>query len=300
MNEYLPEGSIIEREENRAACAGREGLERAMFDGSILEAKAAMCDGDMRLHFHLGEIEGIMPPEEVLVTENGEPVRDIAVITRVGKPCAFAVLDLTEVDGRPVALLSRRAAQEKCLREKLDKLLIGDILEAKVQHFEPFGAFCDIGCGISSLLSIDSISVSRISHPSDRFFIGEKILCAVKSRDEVLLGSRGRIALTHKELLGTWTQNAARFSAGQTVVGVVRSVESYGVFIELAPNLAGLSEYRSDVKAGEACSVYIKSILPEKHKVKLVLIDTLGKAAERTLPEYFIREGNVADFRYAD
>ena len=34
-----------------------------------------------------------------------------------------------------------------------------------------------------------------------------------------------------KELLGTWQENAARFAAGQTVVGVVRSVESYGVFI---------------------------------------------------------------------
>ncbi|MFQ9126477.1 MAG: hypothetical protein ACLR4Z_06430 [Butyricicoccaceae bacterium] len=30
--------------------------------------------------------------------------------------------------------------------------------------------------------------------------------------------------------------------AGETVRGVVRSVEPYGVFIELAPNLSGLAE----------------------------------------------------------
>ena len=42
-----------------------------------------------------------------------------------------------------------------------------------------------------------------------------------------------------KELLGTWLENAAAFAAGETVVGLVRSVEPYGVFVELAPNLAG-------------------------------------------------------------
>mgnify|MGYP002230072907 FL=1 len=45
--------------------------------------------------------------------------------------------------------------------------------------------------------------------------------------------------LTLRELLGTWSENAACFAAGETVVGIVRSVEEYGVFIEIAPNLAG-------------------------------------------------------------
>ena len=80
-------------------------------------------------------------------------------------------------------------------------------------------------------------------------------------------------------------------------MGVVRSVESYGIFIELAPNLAGLAEYREGVRPGDGCSVYIKSIIPQKMKIKLVLIDTFR--APSPLPtEYFIREGNVRDFRY--
>ena len=37
-----------------------------------------------------------------------------------------------------------------------------------VTHIEPFGAFCDVGCGISALLPIDCMSVSRISSPADR------------------------------------------------------------------------------------------------------------------------------------
>ena len=126
----------------------------------------------------------------------------------------------------------------------------------------------------------------------------QEILCALRNRDECRLGKRGRISLTHKELLGTWQENADRFHPGQTVMGIVRSVESYGVFIELAPNLAGLAEYRDDVKPGDGCSVYIKSILPQKMKIKLVLIDTFPAPAPAP-PEYFIRSGSIREFHYA-
>ena len=66
---------------------------------------------------------------------------------------------------------------------------------------------------------------------------------------------------------------------GQTVAGIVRSVEEYGVFVELAPNLAGLAEVRDcDREAvhglvGRTAAVFIKSIIPERMKIKLVLID---------------------------
>ena len=141
----------------------------------------------------------------------------------------------------------------------------------------------DIGCGIPSLLSIDCISVSRISHPADRFEVGEYVPTIVKSIDT----ESDRIALTHRELLGTWEENAAAFESAQIVSGIVRSVESYGIFVELAPNLAGLAEYKSGVKVGDVASVYIKSIIPEKMKVKLVIIDS----APANLPKkrkYFI------------
>ena len=79
--------------------------------------------------------------------------------------------------------------------------------------------------------------------------------------------------MTLRELLGTWEENAQNFSACSTVAGIVRSVEDYGIFVELSPNLAGLAELREGVSVGDCCSVYIKSIIPEKMKIKLVLID---------------------------
>ena len=69
--------------------------------------------------------------------------------------------------------------------EEIKTLQPGDVIDAKVTHMESFGAFVDIGAGISALLPVDSISVSRIPHPSQRFSPGDDIKAVVKSIDEI-------------------------------------------------------------------------------------------------------------------
>ena len=295
---FFPEGVLINTPENIQAVSSLPALERAMEEERILEGRVLLCDSNLSLILNLAGCRAVIPHDEIALTVDGSLCRDIAAITRVGKSVAFLIERIERECGITTLYLSRKKAQQKCLAEYLDRLVTGDVLAARVTHFEPFGAFCDIGCGITSLLSIDCISVSRISHPKDRFYLGQYIYAAVRARDDVLLGARGRICLTHKELLGTWEENAAAFEIGQTVTGIVRSVEDYGIFIELAPNLAGLAEYKSGVEEGRTCSVYIKNILPQKHKVKLVLIaDTaLERAAGRL--DYFVTSGNVAGWQY--
>ena len=126
-----------------------------------------------------------------------------------------------------------------------------------------------MGCGITALLPIDAISVSRISHPHHRFSIGDEFSVVIQSIDD-----EGRIYVSRKELLGTWEENAAFFSPGQTVAGIVRSIEPYGIFVELTPNLTGLAEYKEGVKENEVAAVYIKSMIPERMKIKLIIIDS--------------------------
>ena len=212
--------------------------------------------------------------------ENGS-VRDIAVLTRVGRPTCFVVEGLdTGEDGQPVYRLSRAEAQRMCKADYLDALQPGDILPCTVTHIEPFGAFCDVGCGISALLPIDCMSVSRISSPADRVSVGQQILSI-------------------RELLGTWEENAAGFTVGETVVGIVRSVEEYGTFIEIAPNLAGLAESCPGLVPGQAVSVYIKNILPEKMKIKLVIVNHALNQRHRFELKYFITEGHIGRWVYS-
>lgn len=237
-------------------------------DNKIYEAPVLKCDANLDLWLDFKGIKCIMPRDEVNYLYPGEKPKDIAVICRVGKSVCFKIIGKTNIGSESVLIISRKLAQEDCIESYINHLRPGDIIDAKITHMEQFGAFCDIGCGIISLLSVDCISVSRISHPSDRFSIGDKIKVVVKS-----IGENGRIYVSHKELLGTWEENAAKFSPGQTVAGIVRSVEKYGIFVELSPNLAGLAEVKEGIYPSETAAVYIKSIIPERMKIKLVLID---------------------------
>lgn len=297
---FVPEGLLINTARNRELTASVSGLEDAMRGGIILEGTVVLCDASLNLHVRfpaLPEVEGIIPRAEAVRAGAGETVKDIAVLTRVGKAVCFLVQSLSSPDevGRVTALLSRRAAQELCFGRYVSSLVPGDVIRGRVTHMEPFGAFVDVGCGIPSLLSVDAVSVSRIDHPRDRLYNGELIWAVVRSVDGV-----GRLSLSMRELLGTWRENADRFRPGQTVPGILRSVESYGIFIELAPNLAGLAELRDRdpdllrAAVGRSCAVYIKSILPERMKVKLVLID-VPRPEESGLPRlsYFVRGDRV-------
>lgn len=142
-------------------------------------------------------------------------------------------------------------------------------------------------------MPIASISVSRISHPSDRFCPGDDIFGVVSSLEN------GRICLSQRELLGTWEENAALFTQGETVAGVVRSVEEYGVFVELTPNLAGLAEPREGARPGQRAGVYIKSILPEKMKLKLILLDTQDEFCAPSPLRYFRTQGHIDRWIYS-
>ena len=280
IGDYKPEGSILASPANREYLASEQGLERAMNEGVILEAMAVRCDNTFRLTVELGCMRGYIEREDVMLTHGEEAVRDIAVITRVGKAVCFKVMGFFTEGGRRVARLSRREAQRECYEAFLCDLIPGDVIDAKVTHLESFGAFVDVGCGIVSLLSIDCISVSRISHPSDRFRVGDRIRVVIKSLEP----DTGRIFVSHKELLGTWEQNAALFEAGQTVAGTVRSIEPYGVFIELTPNLTGLAERKEGIRENTPVSVFIKSISPERMKIKLVIIDSCPQATTTACP----------------
>lgn len=295
MKKFMPEGCLINTKENQAVFQSRAGLRDACFSKKILEARAIMCDKDHNLHVDLGVMKGIIPRDEGAVGISDGSVRDIAIISRVNKPVCFRITEFQEDDtGHTIAMLSRKQVQQDCINEYISTLSAGDIIDAKVTHMESFGVFADIGSGISALMPIDSISVSRIPHPSVRFSPGDDIKAVVKQRDR-----ENRITLSFKELLGTWEQNAESFSPGETVPGIVRSVEKYGIFVELKPNLAGLAEYIPDVKPGQHASVYIKSLIPERMKIKLIIVDSFDAEYPKNDIEYFVKEGHIDRWIYS-
>lgn len=295
MSIYYPEGWIIDTPSNKYYLKNLQTLNDAFQSKKILEARAIICDSSHNLIVDLGFIKGIIPREDVAIGISEGTTKDIAIISKVNKPVSFKITNIVSpVNEEPYAILSRKILQEECSTNYISALKPGDIIDAKITHIESFGCFVDIGCGIASLLPIDAISISRISHPTDRFKVGDNIKAVVKSIDNL-----GRICLSHKELLGTWEENANLFEVGETVAGIVRSIENYGIFVELTPNLAGLAEPKDNVFPGQQASVFIKNLIPDKMKVKLIIVDSFDEIYKTSTPEYFVKDKHIDYWCYS-
>lgn len=287
---FQPEGRLIHTHENISALSDISSMKKAMEKGMILEGVAVKCDSNLTLTVSLGDRTGIIPRSEAAIGSPDGTIRDIAIISRVGKPVSFHI---AEISGDNI-ILSRRSAQQAARAYFLENIVLWDVIPATVTHLEPFGAFLDIGCGLPAMMGIENISTARIPHPSHRLNLGQHIHAAVRQIDY----ENGRFALSLKELLGTWEENAAEFTLGETVQGIVRSVKPYGAFVELTPNLSGLTEPLDGINAGDLVAVYIKAIIPEKRKIKLIIISKLDGDPPKSELKYYLTSGNVGSWDY--
>ena len=150
-----------------------------------------------------------------------------------------------------------------------DSLKENMIVKGRIKGIQPYGAFIELENGTVGLLHIEDMSVARIKTPFDRFSIGDEVNVKIKNIDK----EKNRIMFTYKELLGTWEENAKLFKEGTKVKGIVRNTEAHknGIFIELKPNLVGMAEYQDGIEYASQIDVYIKKIIPEKKKIKLIM-----------------------------
>lgn len=268
---FMPEGwdlvgNGVDEEQERKTAFLTEAKDR----NETLEGLVTMADPDFNLYVDLDGIKGIVPRAEVssAVEADGLP-RPVASITKVNKRVQFKIKEIKRAEnGEVEVILSRKAVEIEVKEWMYKNLKEGMVLSGIVRNMEQYGAFVDIGGGVTGLLHIEDISVARIMHPEERFKIGDKIKVMVKSFDR----TTGKIVLTHKELLGTWEDNIKDFKEGTTVIGIARAREKNGIFVELRPNLVGLADHKPGVEYGQRVSVFIKKIIPEKKKIKLVIV----------------------------
>lgn len=147
----------------------------------------------------------------------------------------------------------------------------GAIVNGTIKNIKKFGAFVELeGRNNVGLLHIEDISVSRIKTPEERFSIGQNIKVMVKSIDR----QNNKIVLTYKELLGDWEDNIKDYNEKTVVEGIVKEPDKFknGLFIELKPNLVGLAEYKDGFEYGQKVNVYIKKIIKDRKKIKLLIV----------------------------
>jgi len=94
------------------------------------------------------------------------------------------------LSGREAAKIKR--SQEK--KARIEALAVGTVIEGKVETIKPYGAFVDLGNGISGLVHISQMSTKRIATPEEVCKEGDVVKVKVtKVKD-------GKVSLSMKAL----------------------------------------------------------------------------------------------------
>ena len=262
---FLPEGW-----NNEITKVDKTNIKQYMENKEILQGLVKACDDNYNLYINFeNDLNGIIPREEVEginIQEDGLPKENLCT----GKVHKFVQFKVKDFDSQNRLILSRKQVQQEALDYIKNNLKEGQKVIGIVKNIRPYGAFIEIGGGIVGLVHIEDLSVARIKTPYERLKIGQKLEVMVKSIDR----EQGKVILSYKELLGSWEENAEKFTPGIKVKGKVREIEKNknGIFIELTPNLVGMAEYEEGLEYGQDVDVYIKKIDIDKKKIKLLIV----------------------------
>ena len=262
---FIPEGW-----NNEITKLNEANLREYIQNQDTVQGLVKECDDNYNLYINFdNNLKGIIPRKEVEginIQEDGLPKTNLCT----GKVHKFVQFKVKDIDEKNNLILSRKEVQEEALDWIKNDLDVGERVVGIVRCIKPYGAFIEIGGGVVGLAHIEDLSVARIKTPHERLKIGQKVEVVIKSIDR----SKGKVILSYKETLGTWEENAKKFTEGIKVKGKVRETEKNknGIFIELAPNLVGMAEYEEGLSYGQDVNVYIKKIDSEKRKVKLLIV----------------------------
>ena len=113
----------------------------------------------------------------------------------LNKPLIVQVIDVDKAKKRLVLsakeLLREKADEDR--RNKISNIEVGFVTEGTVESLQPYGAFVDLGNGISGLMHISQICEKRIKKPSEAVNVGDKV------KVKVIAIKDGKLSLSIKE-----------------------------------------------------------------------------------------------------
>lgn len=137
-------------------------------------------------------VRGFIPASKLalsFVDENELP-------SYIGKTLKVQVISCDKKE-KKLVLSAKEILKEQADRERAGKasnFKVGMITQGKVESVTDFGAFVDMGEGLSGLVHISKISQKRIKHPSEALKVGDEVKVKVVSVKD------GKISLSMKDL----------------------------------------------------------------------------------------------------
>lgn len=114
----------------------------------------------------------------------------------LGKELEVRVITVDEEDGKLVLsakeILREKEAEEK--KARISNVQVGLVTEGKVESIQPYGAFIDLGNGLTGLVHISQICEKRIKTPAAVLHVGDEV------KVKVVAVKDGKLSLSMKAL----------------------------------------------------------------------------------------------------
>ena len=155
----------------------------------------------------------------------------------------------------------------------------GHRVQATVTNLTEYGCFASIEDGVEGLVHVSEMSwTNKNIHPSKVVNVGDAMEVMILDVDQ----ERRRISLGIKQCVGNpWAEFAEKYAAGDKVVGNIKTITDFGIFVGLEGDLDGLVHMSDiswevegeaalrDYKKGDEVSAVILSVDSEKERISL-------------------------------
>lgn len=162
----------------------------------------------------------------------------------------------------------------------------------------PYGAFVKVEDGLEGLVHISEMSwTRRVNHPSEMVQVGDEIDVVVLNIDR----EKQELSLGMRQAEGNpWAVVKEKYPPGTVVTGVVRSLTTFGAFIEIEPGIDGMLHisdmswtkkigHPSEIaKKGQEIQCVILAVDEEKMRVSLGIKQLTEDPWLRTIPEHYM------------
>ena len=220
----------------------------------------------------VGKARGFCPHSQMDLLHVNDPEE------HVGRTYLFKATQLRR--GGEEVILSRRSLLEEERSEEAKAvratLVEGSIMQGHVARLTDFGAFVDLGAGVTGLVHVSEVTHARLAHLSDLLKTGDTVQVKILKLDE----ATGRVSLSIRQAAeDPWKSAAGRYEPGQVHPGVVRRLVDFGAFVEMSPGVEALASsdgfppgpggWQDGLEAGQSRAWRVVSVDLERRRMSV-------------------------------
>ncbi len=236
-NVVVSRRAVVESESS----AERDALLEKICEGAIIKGVVKNLT-DYGAFLDLGGIDGLLHITDMA----WKRVKDPAEIVNIGEEIDVKVLKFDRERNR--VSLGLKQMGEDPWSDLTRRFPENSRLHGKITNIADYGCFVELEEGVEGLVHVSEMDwTNKNVHPSKIVHIGDEVDVVILDIDQ----ERRRISLGMKQCQpNPWEEFAAMHNKGDKVVGVIKSITDFGIFIGLDGGIDGLV-HLSDVSWSE-------------------------------------------------